>query len=201
MEALIETLVSQPALHAKFLNTLSFMENCGAKKIARFEDPVFVTEEILDHAWEEKRHAYILKHQIRKLEALNLPDYRRESLLGKCYSKQYLNKLDVRICRYLKDFMQPDRIALRQAAYMLVTYAIEVRALELYPAYQKVLRRLSSPVSVHLIYREEERHLQQITKMIEQHFPEHASHLMQVVRGFEQNLFADWLQSLEEELN
>ena len=52
--------------HAKWLNTLSFLENCGARKIAACEHPTLVKEEMLKHAAEEFRHAHHLKRQIDK---------------------------------------------------------------------------------------------------------------------------------------
>jgi hypothetical protein len=47
--------------------------------------------------------------------------------------------LDVDVCRYLKKELNLSGAELRFAAYLLVTYAIEVRADELYPIYQDAL--------------------------------------------------------------
>ena len=67
MRATIERIVENPELHAKWLNTLSFMENCGARKISAGEDRVKTSLLQLKHAAEEHRHAYYLKKQIGKL--------------------------------------------------------------------------------------------------------------------------------------
>ena len=58
MQKIIDKIVNNTQTHAKWLNTLSMMENVGAKKIKNCEDPVFVSEIILKHAAEESRHAY-----------------------------------------------------------------------------------------------------------------------------------------------
>ena len=47
---LIITIIAAPELHAKWLNTLSYLENCGARKIAACEHPTLVKEEMLKHA-------------------------------------------------------------------------------------------------------------------------------------------------------
>jgi len=141
-------IVSDDLLHSKWLNTLSFMENAGAKKISASEDKEKVTIIILKHAAEEHRHAYYLKKQISKIGEGNCPDYQNQYLLAPKASKYYLNNLDVQVCKYLKKELQITGAELRFAAYLLVTYAIEVRADELYPVYQDILTKTSSKVMV-----------------------------------------------------
>lgn len=46
------TIVASTKLHSKWLNTLSYMENCGARKLAACEHPLLVKEEMLKHAAE-----------------------------------------------------------------------------------------------------------------------------------------------------
>ncbi|TDL99901.1 MAG: hypothetical protein C4K58_01235 [Flavobacteriaceae bacterium] len=81
METLIDKIVANPKLHSKWLNSLSMMENVGAKKIKNCEDPVFVSEMILKHASEEARHAYFLKKQIVKIEENACPTYEKQYLI------------------------------------------------------------------------------------------------------------------------
>lgn len=165
MQALINTIVSQPHIHAKWLNTLSMMENAGAKKIKNCEDPVFVSEIILKHSAEEARHAYYLKKQISKIEEKSCPTYEHQYLLAPNTSYHYLNALDIQVCKYLKSTFGYTNYKLKYAAYLLVTYAIEVRADELYPMYQNALTVSNSNVTVKSIMAEEKNHL---AEMIEQ---------------------------------
>jgi bacterioferritin (cytochrome b1) len=102
MDNLLRTIVADTDLHAKWLNTLSLMENTGARKISASEDTVNVTYIILKHAAEEHRHAFYLKKQLEKLGDSFCPTYARQYLLAPAHSKYYLNYLDVEVCRYLK---------------------------------------------------------------------------------------------------
>src|SRR5262245_24037065 len=99
----VDRVVASDMLHAKWLNTLSYLENCGARKIAKFEDPVGTNITILKHAAEEARHAYYLKKQIAKIGANLCPDYAKEYILSPSASYYYLHKLDVETCRFLKN--------------------------------------------------------------------------------------------------
>ena len=65
--SLLRLVIAHPDLHAKWLNTLSFLENCGARKIAMCEHKTLVKEEMLKHAAEEFRHAHDLKKQLLKI--------------------------------------------------------------------------------------------------------------------------------------
>lgn len=150
---LLDSIVSSSTLHAKWLNTLSFLENCGARKIAACEHPLLVKEEMLKHAAEEFRHAYYLKRQILKV-SIAIDTYSLPYLLGDRSTLHYLSILDIKTSRYLKKngFALSE---IKAIAYLLVTYAIELRAEELYPIYDKVLRKAHSPVTVKSIFLEE----------------------------------------------
>jgi hypothetical protein len=58
LEVMIDKILADDRLHAKWLNTLSMLENVGARKISAYEDPRLVTEDVLKHALEESRHAW-----------------------------------------------------------------------------------------------------------------------------------------------
>ncbi|MDT3404964.1 hypothetical protein [Mucilaginibacter terrae] len=192
-------IVNNDALHARFLNTLSLMENTGARKISASEDPATVTYIILKHAAEEHRHAFYLKKQIEKLEGVSLPTYAPEYLLAATHSKRYLNQLDIDACRYLKEKLGFSGKELRFAAYLLVTYAIEVRADELYPVYQDVLTEAGSKVNVKSIILEEEGHLEEMINQLQQFSPDWQVHADKAV-AIESRLFDTWVKELGEEL-
>src|SRR5260370_5457198 len=99
---LLPMIIADDKLHARWLNTLSLMENTGARKISACEDPETVTYIILKHAAEEHRHAFYLKKQIEKIDKSACPTYSSTHLLAPNSSKHYLNQLDVDCCRYLK---------------------------------------------------------------------------------------------------
>src|SRR5688572_20273270 len=102
ISTLINTIVADNTLHAKWLNTLSLMENTGARKISAGEHPLNVTLIVLKHAAEEARHAFYLKKQISKV-ASGFDTYQFPFLLAPLHSYQYLHALDIATSRYLKN--------------------------------------------------------------------------------------------------
>jgi hypothetical protein len=191
--SLLNTIVASQRLHAKWLNTLSYLENCGARKIAACEHPTLVKEEMLKHAAEEFRHAHYLKHQISKLSLEPMPTYSSPHLLGGRATLHYLSSLNLKACRYLKT-AGFSSTTIKEAAYLLVTYAIELRAEALYPLYDEILRKTDSRVAVRSILLEEKEHLNEMKeglKTLSEGF-KHA----EIVCGFEEDLYENWILSI-----
>ena len=186
-------------LHAKWLNTLSYMENCGARKISRYEHSNPIDIIVLKHAAEEHRHAFYLKKMIDRVQQGACTYYTVEEMLGGYSSTQYLPKLDIFAARYLKSALGLEGNDLKQAAYLLVTYAIEMRADELYPEYHAILKRIKSKVSVYNIIKEEEGHLREMIAGLEAGLPNWEEHAHKIL-AYESELFNEWLKELESEV-
>lgn len=199
MDNIFDLVVKDNNIHARWLNTLSMMENTGAKKIKKCEHPVLATEMILKHAAEEARHAYYLKKQIQKIAKNSCPTYERVYLLAPEMSYYYLHVLDIKVCRFLKNRFQYKGDDLKYAAYLLVTYAIEVRADELYPEYQLVLDGMKSNVNVKSIIAEEVQHLAEMTLQLRQ-FSTDWEELCRVVCEIEKGLFMGWIDAVKKEV-
>lgn len=197
---ILPTIIANNELHARWLNTLSLMENTGARKISASEDPITVTYIILKHAAEEHRHAFYLKKQIEKSGKDLCPTYADEYLVAPACSKYYLNMLDVEVSRYLKKELNLSGRELRFAAYLLVTYAIEVRADELYPIYQDALDNAGSKVNVKSIILEEEGHLEEMINQLQHFSPVWQLHADKAVE-LETRLFEQWVVELGKEVN
>ena len=200
MKDILNTIVQHPHTHARWLNTLSLMENTGAKKIKRCEHPTLTTEMILKHAAEEARHAYFLKKQIQKIAEKSCPTYEPQYLLSPQMSFYYLHALDIKVCRFLKDQFKFKGNDLKYAAYLLVTYAIEVRADELYPEYQAVLTASNSKVNVKTIIAEEINHLSEMRSQLKEFSPDWEK-LCETVCKIEDSLFREWVASVKTEIN
>lgn len=200
LKQLFKDLTTDTGLHARLLNTLSLMENTGARKISACEHKTDVTMIVLKHAAEEHRHAYYLKKQIGKLNQSDCPDYKDKYLLAPVSSRLYLNQLDINVCRYLKNTLGLRGSDLKFAAYLLVTYAIEVRADELYPVYQEVLDETGSKVNVKSIILEEEGHLEEMLHQLKQFSPDWETHAKKAVE-IETELFNDWIRALQKEFS
>ncbi|MDR2539381.1 MAG: hypothetical protein LBC45_02025 [Chlamydiales bacterium] len=194
IEQLLTTIVDSNELHAKWLNTLSFLENCGARKIAACEHPTLVKEEMLKHAAEEFRHAHHLKRQIERVSSSAMETYSLTFMLGGSATLHYLTDLDVKTSRYLKT-LGLSKHSIKEAAYLLVTYAIELRADELYPIYDAVLRKAGSRVAVKSILLEEKEHLDEMKEGLKQLSSGfiHAAH----VCAIESDLCKLWLNEVE----
>ena len=197
--SILENIVNDNLLHSKWLNTLSYMENAGAKKISASEHKEEVTLLILKHAAEEHRHAYYLKKQLAKLDENICKTYTNAELLAPNHTKYYLNTLDVLVCRYLKNYFKLSGYDLKFAAYLFVTYAIEVRADELYPIYQDVLSAKQSRVTVKSIILEEEGHLEEMLNQLREFSDDWEKHANEIIK-IEQQMFTDWMAGLQEEL-
>lgn len=193
IEKIICRIVDNLELHVKWLNTLSYLENCGARKIAGCEHPILVREEMLKHASEEFRHAHHLKKQIARISSDTPQSYAKNEILGGAATFHYLNALDVQASRYLKGQGLAAR-HMKEAAYLLVTYAIELRAAELYPVYDRILRETSSPVTVKSILLEEKEHLAEMTAGLKT-LPDGVMHAEQICK-IEGDLCRKWLQAV-----
>lgn len=199
LTSILENIVNNNQLHSKWLNTLSYMENAGARKISASEHKEDVTLLILKHAAEEHRHAYYLKKQLVKIDDQTCKTYTNSELLAPNYTKYYLNTLDVYVCRYLKKHFNLSGYDLKFAAYLFVTYAIEVRADELYPIYQQVLTAKQSKVNVKSIILEEEGHLEEMLNQLKEFSPDWQQHAQEIVK-IEQQMFNDWMLGLAKEI-
>ena len=200
LESLLMQIVTDDIVHAKFLNTLSLQENIGARKISASESMETTSCMVLKHAAEEHRHAFYLKKQIEKIGKELCPTYADQYLVAPAYSKYYLNVLDVEVSRYLKKDLGLSGRELRFAAYLLVTYAIEVRADELYPVYQEALDNAGSKVNVKSIILEEEGHLEEMIAQLHKFSPDWQRHADKAVE-IETRLFNDWVVALGREIN
>lgn len=195
LQHILEYIVPSDELHGKWLNSLSMMENTGARKISRYEHPVFSEIMVLKHAAEEARHAFYLKKQIGKLPGVSCPDYSYPYLLAPVESHHYLNMLDIEACRYLKEKLGLNGRDLKHGAYLLVTYAIEVRADMLYGVYQQVLTAHGSKVNVKSIIAEEEGHLAEMQRMLQVFRPDWEQ-LAADICVVEDKLFQSWINAV-----
>jgi hypothetical protein len=164
--------------------------------IAACEHPTLVKAEMLKHAAEEFRHAFYLKKQLARI-GKSYEDYKSDSLLGARSGFHYLKKLDIQTSRYLQS-RGLARPQIKELAYLLVTFAIELRAQELYPIYQEALKGSQSKVQVQSILLEEKEHLKEMQQELDR-IPFSASHI-EIICGFEAVFFSQWLQACRSEI-
>lgn len=191
LKNLLPQLVGNRELHGQWLNSLAYMEHVGATKIARTQSGERATITTLKHAAEEARHGFYLKRLALKVNPSLPEDFRQAGMLAPVSSRQYLHRLDIAISRMLRqEGLEGETF--RKLAYLLVTYAIEVRADDLYPVYQAAIENYPIKISVRTIINEEEGHLAEMTASLEG-FPFDTQPLMQKSREIEAVLFRNWI--------
>jgi hypothetical protein len=198
LRQVMEAIGREDGLRARFLNTLSYMEHIGATKIARSQSGPAADFMTLKHAAEEARHAFYLKKLCLKVAPQDCPDYSFSWLLAPVLSRQYLYRLDIAVARMVKE-AGLEGAALRKLAYLLVTFAIEVRADALYPVVETYLEQYPERISVASIIAEEEGHLAEMEASLTGYSAE-LQMLKEKAMTFEGQLFAEWLGELEREL-
>jgi hypothetical protein len=161
-ESWLPRICRHPLLHARFINTLSMLEHIGSVKIAATQSGAAITGEILQHLAEETRHATHLKRMIDRLGVMPRSDYHDRFLLAGATARGYFARLDASTRRFVVENF-PAEIH-RAATYQLVTWLVECRAMWLYPAYQSILQRERTGLSVRSIIGEETRHLEDIVE-------------------------------------
>lgn len=160
LEAWLHDAVRDAGVHARWANTLSMLEHIGSVKIARSQAGVAITSQKLRHLAEETRHAVLLKRIATSLAPGVGDDYAEPALLAGASARGYFARLDACVRAWTRNACGVhDR---GEAAYLLVTLLVELRADWLYPAYQWVLTEAGLRYSVRGIIGEETRHLADI---------------------------------------
>jgi hypothetical protein len=177
----LEAILPIPLLHAQWLNTLSYLENAGARKIAKYEHPTKVKEEMLKHAAEEFRHAHHLKREIKKLSSgFNFDDYQLDSLWGGLKTIRYLDRLEILISRKLKKEVSSP-----------------YRALEVYPLYQNLLKQRRFNIHIQSILLEERGHLKEISDEISRF--DILKSFVPWIHEVEERYFLEWMSCMQKE--
>lgn len=187
----LRAIVDDQTLHSRWLNTLSFLEHVGSRKIfrARLED--HMNEMLLRHASEEARHALFFKTMARREAAGGSAETSELTYCGPS-ANRYFQSLDSAVQEYARSRYAGADIP--YFCYLLTTWLIEVRAGLVYPLYQQALTEKESSVSLKSIILEEEGHLSEMNAELEVHNLTSAAHSL---LDAEAVLFERFLAKLE----
>lgn len=192
----LSIIIENPDLHARWLNTFSFLEYIGFRKIVKSQIAESLSAETLSHAVEEGRHALRLKRLALKIGGPKFNSYASHTLLCGETAKAYFQNLD-RYCE--ASFSEaPEEIKAR-STYLYVTWLVEIRAIEIYQQYQMALQNLGLPLVLQGLLKEEEGHLQYVQDELRVLDPKFSSRVQQFKKK-EQELYATFLKALTEEL-
>src|SRR5580698_92804 len=161
-EHLLERILPDPKLHARFVNTLARLEYIGVRKILKSRRSERLDLDGLQHILDEAVHALRLKKAAASLGGASGTDVRTfaagATLAGDA-AENYLQALDHRAEEALADLPEAERA---EANYLLTSAAVEVRAQVFYPLYERILKTCDAGFSVAAISKDEDRHLDEM---------------------------------------
>ncbi len=164
IEGLISQIVADPALHARWLNTFSYLEYVGFRKILKSQRAEVLTTAILTHACEEGRHALGLKKLAVKLGGAGFDSYAPQVLLCGGEAEAYFQDLDQFCDEAFADRSADERVRL---AYGYVTWLVERRALDVYGLYKNALGDSEIARKLGGLLAEETKHLSDIEALLQ----------------------------------
>ena len=187
LDEVLAQVVIDVDLHARWLNTFSYLEYIGFRKIVKSQSRV--TLETLHHASEECRHALLLKRLAIKIGGPSFASYETRRLLCAEKAEAYFQTLDSTCAHNLYHGTE--------LTYLYVTWLVEHRALDVYRRYQ-----LASPAvarQLTALLGEEERHLLTVAsrlQILDTDFRRRSLKLMRI----ETRLYQDFLLALKAEI-
>ncbi len=159
LETIVATIIADPTLHARWLNTFSFLEYVGFRKIVKSQRAETLGLAVLTHALEEGRHALGLRKIAVKLGGPRFDSYEPETLLCGEAAESYFQDLDAACDAAFSDRAEAERSRL---AYASVTALVERRALDVYEAYKRALGTSEIARKLEGLLAEEVKHLGEV---------------------------------------
>jgi hypothetical protein len=192
LEACIGAIVADETLHARWLNTFSFLEYVGFRKIVKSQRAEALTAAILTHALEEGRHALGLKKLAIKIGGEAFANYAPEAMLCGDEAQDYFQSLDAACDEGFADRPAALRAKL---VYCYVTWLVERRALQVYGVYKAALGSSLVAARIAGLLMEEEKHLSDIEAEIIAADPDFAARTpgLEIIEGRLYETFIDAL--------
>ena len=133
----LEKIMEKERTHGLWLNTLSFLEYIGCRKIIKSQHAKHMNFFLLSHTVEEARHSYFFRDLARQNNLEDEASFQEAYLLGGKGGEKYFQKLD----RGIEDTLgaSPSKEFLN---YSYTTLAVELRALDVYTIYEELLKKL-----------------------------------------------------------
>ena len=197
LEDLVERIVTDPAFHARWLNTFSYLEYVGFRKIVKSQSADVLTAAILGHACEEGRHALGLKKLAIKLGGARFDSYAPETLLRGEEAEAYFQDLDQFYDEAFADRLPEERA---QLAYGYVTWLVEGRALDVYGIYKKALGESDIAKKLGSLLAEETKHLADVEALLQATDPGFSTRSKEF-EAVESSLYQTFIDALTKELS
>lgn len=194
LRTLIPLILKDSHLHARWLNTFSYLEYIGFRKILKSQEAGTLGAETLAHAVEEGRHALRLKKMAVRMGGGAFDTYSADSLLCRKEAEAYFQTLDHACESQLAGLKDGKRLT-----YLYVTWLVELRALEVYGAYQNALPANQENL-LHGLLAEEARHLASVSAELKEKDPSFSSRFPRL-QALESSLCENFFTALHGELS
>ena len=196
LESLIGAVVADPALHARWLNTFSYLEYVGFRKIVKSQRAEVLTAAILGHACEEGRHALGLKKLAIKLGGAQFDSYAPEVLVCGEEAEAYFQDLDKACDEAFAGRSEAERGKL---TYSYVTWLVERWALDVYQVYKRALGETEIARKLGGLLAEETKHLADVETVLHTGDPDFPARSKEF-EAVEAALYQSFIDALTREL-
>lgn len=157
-EEFFNIIIKKNEIHAKWLNSLSYLEYSGSRKIIKSQSSEALNTAALTHLLEEVKHSFYFKKLAKETGGDKFDSYSESTLLSAKAIKNYFYTLDHGTLKIIEE--HGEKI---ESTYLLVTWLIEERALSVYQSYEDALIKNNNKISLVNILNDESRHLQVVT--------------------------------------
>ncbi|MGP8232254.1 MAG: hypothetical protein ACLQL2_06255 [Methylovirgula sp.] len=196
LASLMPIVIKDDHLHARWLNTFSYLEYVGFRKIIKSQRADVLSRAFLNHALEEGGHAFLLKNMAVKVGGKDFDFYTPETMLCAQAAGAYFQNLDHGCDEKFASLPDFER---SKVVYLYVTWLIERRALDVYGRYKEALGASALSAQLDELLDEEVGHLRQVEAGLAAGDPEHATRA-RAFEALEQNLFETFVAALAQEL-
>ena len=185
MKETLHAICADVRSEAAWLNTVSYLEFIGARKISRTVAKHHPTLEILEHLSDETRHA----HEFKRLavELIGEPTY-----LALEPARKMFMVLDQQLTEWVRGNVGDDE----NLMYLLVTTLIERRAMQIYPLYRSETGHEIVRESLSQIVTEEQAHRVALEEACVERL-QHFGFDLEFAIAIEERAFSDFWKELD----
>lgn len=157
---LLLKIISNHDSHACWLNSLSYLEYRGVRKILRSQSTNDMNLSLLQHIFEEAKHSMMLKRFAIQLGGQLFASYTDKNTLVFSEFKKYFYSIDMNVNNLLVE-----KSMNISKAYQLTSWIIEVRAIYVYKIYNQLLKSSNFNFNLQFLLNDEEKHLQEFANI------------------------------------
>lgn len=189
IQTVLKQIAAEPALEARWLNTLSLLEFIGARKISRTVADRHPSLEVLGHLADETRHALAFKRLACEVAGAEVSEY-----LCPQEAVTWFQTLDRELATWTRQAVGREDVRLN---YLLTTTLVERRAMVLYPLYKAATRQAAVRAELAKVVTEEQSHRCDIEETCLRLLAQAGAPDLSAPKALEERLFDRFLTALE----